>query len=309
MLKDNFGRVIDYVRISVTDRCNLRCRYCMPEEGIKKFPHGEILSFEELARLIKILRGAGIKKFRFTGGEPFVRKGAIDFFETIDFPFHITTNLTAPGLDISRINGLKLESINVSCDTLKPEKYRYITRWGDLRVFLKNFGRLNVKNIKLNVLVIKNFNEDEITDFIKFAMDSGASVRFIEKMDFIDDGLEFLPLTKIKKRLIENGIIDETPIEDAGVAVYHKIKNSESKVGFITPESDPFCHRCGKIRLKANGDIKLCLFDKSSYSVKELLRDGTSDGEIQKWLEKIVKNKRFAPSTKKGFETIAQIGG
>ncbi|MCD6412873.1 MAG: radical SAM protein [Elusimicrobia bacterium] len=309
-MKDNFGRTINYARISLTDRCNLRCRYCMPEEGIQKFSHRDILRFEEIGRVIKILQKLGVKKFRFTGGEPFVRKGAIDFFEKLNFPFNITTNLTAPGLDIGRINRLNLESINVSCDSLNAEKYRYITRWGDLNIFLENFRKLNVKNIKLNVLAIKNFNEDEIADFIKFALEFNVTVRFIEKMDFIDDGLEFMSLSPVKKRLISQGIIEKRPLLGKNsVAVYHRIKNSKAKVGFIAPESESFCAKCDKIRIQATGDVKLCLFDRRSYSAKKLLRGGFSDEEIQKWFEKILKNKKFAPSEKKGATSIAALGG
>lgn len=308
-MTDSFGRKISYLRISLTDRCNLRCRYCMGEEGIKNLSHSDILTYEEILRMIEIFRTLGVEKFRFTGGEPFARKGVMDFFEKLDFPFHITTNLTAPSLDIDRINKLKIASINVSCDSLQPEKYRFITRRGRLETFLENFRKLRVKHKKLNVVLIKNFNDDETRDFIKFAAESETDVRFIEKMDFLNDNLDFASLAPVEKKLIDLGIIEEESFnEPGGVARYHKMKNSNKRVGFISSVTAPFCGRCGKIRIKANGDVKLCLFDEKSFNIRNILKNG-NDGGIRDFIYGIIKKKGKFPDIRRGMEPIAQMGG
>jgi len=308
-MTDSFGRKISYIRISLTDRCNLRCRYCMGEEGITTLNHSEIMTYEEILRMIKIFKTLGVEKFRFTGGEPFARKGVMDFFEKLDFPFHITTNLTMPSLDISRINKLKIASINVSCDSLNPEKYRFITRCGHLETLLENFGKLRVKHKKINVVLIKDFNDDEVPDFIKFAAQSETDVRFIEKMDFLNDNLDFAPLAPLEKNLIETGIIEEESFhEPGGVARYHKMKNSNKRVGFISSMTEPFCDRCGKIRIKATGDVKLCLFDENSFNIRDIFKDGTP-GEINDFIYGIIKKKGKFPAIRRGMESIAQIGG
>ncbi len=313
MLTDTFGRIINYVRISLTDRCNLRCRYCMPESGIVKLSHKEILTFEELYRLIEILKEVGIKKFRFTGGEPFVRKDAITFFENINLDkFYITTNFALPNLNVERINKLKIGSINISCDSLKPEKYSYITRGGDLNILLGNIKRLSLPEVKLNVVLIKNFNEDEVYDFIEFGIKHNIKVRFIEKMDIIYDNLEFLSLDKIKEKLIKENIIEESISDSKSVATYYKIKGEKNYIGFITPISNPFCDKCNKIRIKANGDIKLCIYSNDKYSIRERLRDNSlTDNDIKSWLYSIIKLKPYTAVNYNRYneENMAQIGG
>jgi len=281
----------------------------MKAGGIEKFAHGDVLTYEEILELIKILRDLGVEKFRFTGGEPFVRKGAMEFFEKIDFPFHITTNLCAPGLDMNRLNKLKLASINVSCDSLGEDRYAFMTRGGRLDVFLSNFSRLRAKNKKLNVVLIKNFNEDEVTDFIRFASEFSATVRFIEKMDFIGDSLDFVSLLPVERKLIKKGILKEESFNDNGsVARYHKLANSAGRTGFITPVDMPFCGGCDKIRIKADGDLKLCIFDKKNFGLRDALRAG-GDDSFKRFIEDAVKKKKKFPAVRKGGETPACVGG
>ncbi len=271
--------MLNYVRISLTDRCNLRCRYCMPETGVKKYPHSDILRFEEIYYLIDILKDLGIKKFRFTGGEPFVRKGVLEFLENVNLDgFYITTNLSIKGLDIKRINKLKIKGINISLDTLNPEKYRWLTRGGDLNTVLNNIKNINIDNIKLNTILMKDFNEDEVMDIINFALEIRAIPRFIEKMDFVGTSQQFISLEGLKEYLIKKNIIETESCPDKNsVASYHKMNGKKGIIGFITPISKPFCANCNKIRIKANGDIKLCLFgdnvklDKSK--IKESLKN------------------------------------
>ncbi len=312
MLIDNYNRKIDYVRISLTDRCNLRCIYCMPAFGLKKFSHNEILTYEELNRLIKILKNLGVKKFRFTGGEPLIRKDVFEFLENLVLDkFFITTNLAVENLDIERLNRMKIGGINISLDSLNPEKYNYITRNGSFKTFMNNFKRLTLKNIKINVVLIKNFNADEVNDFIEFSLKNNVTVRFIEKMEIIDDELEFVSLEKIKQELIKKGIIEADGfIENNSVSIYHKIIGSNNKIGFITPISHSFCDRCNKIRIKANGDIKLCLFSKDRYNIKEILENESNDKNVSQWLQNIVKKKPLkSPISLENKKSMSEVGG
>ena len=314
MLKDSFGRKIEYVRISLTDRCNLRCRYCMPEGGIGKRRHEEILTFEEIKRVVKILEEIGVKKFRFTGGEPFLRKGSLDFFESLNLrSFHITTNLCIKNLDVERINGLGAAGINVSLDSLRPERFKSITRCGDLGVFLENLKKLRVGNLKINMVVIKDFNEDEIVDFINFGLKFNATVRFIEKMKIVNDSLEFVPLKKIKDDLLKSGIIGpQAWREDNSVAEYYPLKAGKGRVGFITPVTRPFCENCNKFRIKATGDVKLCVFSRETCSLRDVLRQESDNEKIKLWLSNIIKNKPEAGSvagSPEMAESMSEIGG
>ncbi len=311
MLEDSFGRKIEYVRISLTDRCNLRCRYCMPEGGIEKLPYGQILTFAEIKRIIGILEEIGIKKFRFTGGEPFLRNGSLDFFESLNLrDFYISTNLSMENLDIERINRLNPAGVNVSLDTLKPEKFKHITRSGDINVFFENLARLKVRNLKINTVVIKDFNEDEIVDFINFALKNNATIRFIEKMGLINDSLEFVPLGKVKSDLIKNKIIGSRSFkENNSVAKYYSLEAGKGRVGFITPVTRPFCKNCNKLRLKATGDVKLCVFSGENYNLRDVLRQESDNAKIKLWLSNIIKNKPESMGTFPKLAGPAKQGG
>lgn len=311
MLKDSFRRTIDYARISLTDKCNMRCRYCMPEEGVKKRGHDELLKFEEIYFLIDILKELGVNKFRFTGGEPFVKRNAMEFFEGLNIgEFNITTNLSLDNQYINRLNNLNLGGINISLDTLSPEKYTWLTKGGDLNRVLENIRNLKVKNIKLNAVIIKDFSENEIEPLIKFATETGATMRFIEKMNFLDDGLDYAPLDKIRDRLIEeNIIIKEKTTPKNSAAVYHQLQGGKGKVGFIMPVSKPFCENCGRIRLTSDGKLKLCLFAKNSLNLRDLVREGKDKEEIKQILIKTVLAKPLAKKFDSQNESMSDIGG
>jgi GTP 3',8-cyclase len=310
-MRDAFNRKIDYLRISLTDRCNLRCRYCMPAQGVKKFSHDDILRFEEIERVIRICRELGFVKFRFTGGEPLLRRGTLDFLEKLPpGGWYLTTNLAVDNLDLDRLNRLSLDGINVSCDSLRPERYRWITRRGDLAVFLRNLEGVRSKNLKINVVVMKDFNEDEIEDFIDFGEKHRTTVRFIEKMDFGTGGPGFSSLAKVKKHLIEKGIIEpEGRRIHNSVSCYYDLRGRPGKVGFITPVSRHFCPTCSKIRLKANGEVKLCVFSPQNYNLRDLLRGEVNDRVIKDWLAELIARKPFSPEGPRTRETMAEIGG
>lgn len=311
MLIDKFGREINYARISLTDKCNLRCRYCMPETGVEKCLHWDMLSFEEIYYLIDILKELEIKKFRFTGGEPFVRRSALDFFENINLDgFYLITCLALRDLDMERVNRLKIKGINISLDTLDPEKYRWLTRGGDLNVVLDNMRKLKVGNVKINTILMKDFNEGEVTDLIDFARRIGAVVRFIEKMDFIKSGMRYVSLKEVKEYLIRKGVIEKKSYRDGNsVAVYHNVRGAGGSVGFITPVSEPFCAGCDKIRIKADGTLKLCLFGDNIINLRDMLRSKVEKDKIMKCIKGIILNKSAAPYMSSSEEVMANIGG
>jgi len=310
-MRDSFDRTIDYLRISLTDRCNLRCRYCMPAGGVRKFSHEDILRFEEIERVIRICRELGFTKFRFTGGEPLLRRGAMDFLEKLPpGDWYLTTNLAVENLDLDRLNRLPLAGLNVSCDSLRPDRYRWITRRGDLGVFLRNLEGVRSENLKINAVVMKGFNEDEIEDFIDFGERHRATVRFIEMMDFGTGGPGFASLAEIRDGLVAGGVIEPTGrhIRNS-VSYYHDLRGRRGKVGFITPVSRHFCPDCRKIRLKANGEIKLCVFSRENFNLRDLLRSEADDRVIGNWLAGLVARKPFRPEGPRTRETMAEIGG
>lgn len=313
MLKDSFGRIIDYARISLTDKCNMRCRYCISEKGVKLRAHEDLLKFEELNFLLEIFKELGIKKFRFTGGEPFVKRNAMEFFENLNIgKFHITTNLSTDNLDIDRLNNLNLAGLNISLDTLNPEKYKWLSRGSVLEPVIKNLRALKVKNIKLNAVIIKDFNEDEIKPLINFAGEIGATMRFIEKMDFLRDNLKYAPLDDIRKKLISGNFLSEEKISPKNsAAIYHKRNSGNGLVGFIMPISRPFCSTCNRIRLSSDGTIKFCIFAKETLNLRDIIRNGKGQGkkEIKRILIKAVLEKLKVPKNNSQSESMSAIGG
>ncbi len=311
MLKDSFGRTIDYARISVTDKCNMRCRYCIGEDGVKLRAHEDLLTFEEIYFLLDIFKELGIKKFRFTGGEPFIKRNAMEFFENLNIgPFYITTNLSADNLDIGRLNKLNLAGLNISLDTLNPEKYTWLSRGCALEPVIKNLQGLRIKNIKLNAVIIKDFNEDEVKPLIDFASEIGATMRFIEKMDFLHDNLKYASLDKIRKNLISENFLSEEKISlNNSVAVYHEQISQKGKVGFIMPVSKPFCATCNRIRLGCDGMIKLCLFAKPTLNLRDMIREEKNKEEIKETLIKSALTKLRVPENCSQTESMSGIGG
>jgi len=309
MLKDKYKRIINYARISLTDRCPLECRYC--RTGIK-LNQSEILSYEEIIEIIKVLKSLGFNKFRFTGGEPLFRKNVLYFFQNLpeNLNYHLTTSLSVKNFEIEKLNRINFKSINIKLDTIDQLKYKYITRNGDFEIFLDNLNRLKCQKIKFNSVIIKNFNEDEIINLIEFALKYNADIRFIEKMSLYNDELQFLSLSNIKKKLLkEKIIIDEPEIEENSTAAYYPHKDKSIKIGFITPVSSPFCNRCNRLRIKANGDIKLCIFDNSKFNLKELFKKGLTSEELKNFISSIILEKPKSMMILTKEESMAEIGG
>ncbi|MDD6905527.1 MAG: GTP 3',8-cyclase MoaA, partial [Finegoldia magna] len=254
-MKDALGRKIDYLRISVTDKCNLRCKYCMPEEGIQHLNHDEILTIDETLKIVEVFKDLGIKKVRLTGGEPLVRNGILDLVKGIkDMGIEeicMTTNAIKLYDMADDLKESGVDRFNISLDTLDADKFRDITRGGDLSKVMKSIDKLkqmDMKPIKINTVVMRHFNYDEIEDFVKFAED-GVIVRFIELMpigEAIGQSDDYVSNEEIIKKIGNLQKID-TDSKKSKVAEYYTNTNG-AIVGFINPISHKFCSECNRVR-------------------------------------------------------------
>lgn len=286
-LLDSLGRTINYLRLSVTDRCNLRCSYCMPEDGIGKFAHGDILSYEELHRIAMAAVSIGIDKIRITGGEPLVRKGIISFLHRLaEIPGLEQLVLTTNGVLLEKMAADLLaagvQRLNISLDSLNPETFKQISRCGDLKRVLAGIGAAKKCGfpIKLNMVVMRGINDQEILDFATLATESETTVRFIEYMPAIrehDWQRLVVPGSEILERLSQHfTLIPLEQAEMAGPARNFRILGASGTLGVITPVSHHFCSECNRIRVTASGLAKGCLFDGSQTDLKPSLRSGST---------------------------------
>lgn len=325
-LKDSYERRINYLRVSVTDRCNLRCAYCMPPEGIEALPHGEILTYEEILRAVSISVGLGISKVRITGGEPLVRRGIAKFIGQIaSLPgvedVSLTTNgvLLAPLAAELKASGLK--RVNVSLDTLKPEVFERITNRPGLENVLKGIDaciEAGLSPIKVNVVAIRGVNDGEILDFANFASEKGVEVRFIEYMPSRADAWEagsLIPAAEILEIIGSRYTLTSLPgkASHSGPGRIFLLPGG-GRVGVISPLSDHFCGSCNRLRLTANGKLRGCLFSNDELDLKGKLRDGSDDAAIAELVRSAVlaKPKRHGigePNSSHCGMAMSRIGG
>ena len=275
-MKDRFGRDITYLRISVTDLCNLRCKYCMPESGVESLCHSDILTLEEIVEIVKVAAKNGIKKIRLTGGEPLVRRGFINLCKEISKIDEIEDiAITTNGVNLKNMADdlfeNKVKRINFSLDTLVKEKYNDITRRNDFDKTMESLFYAIEKGfkVKLNVVLIGGFNDDEIENFVKLANDYDLEVRFIELMQIGETA------NWSKDKFISNNIVlEKVPKLEfdgiSGVAKIYKIKGQKGKIGLISPISCSFCSDCNRIRLTSDGKLKPCLHSKDEINLKGL---------------------------------------
>lgn len=291
---DNYNRDINYLRVSVTDRCNLRCRYCMPEEGVGNLGHYIILSLEDLARLIKIATTIGIRKIRLTGGEPLVRKNIgqlvhyISNISEIDDIALTTNGILYPPM-ARQLKDAGLNRINFSLDTLLDEKYRFITRRGELKDALKAIFtalEMDMHPVKINTVIIRGFNDGEIMDFARMAYEYPLHIRFIEFMPIGD--LHFwkeqrmISVDEVKKQIESEYKLEAArTIKGNGPAQYYNLAGGKGSIGFITPMSNHFCGLCNRIRMTADGKLRGCLYDKREVDLKAAIQAGASDEELR----------------------------
>ena len=286
-MKDNFGREIDYLRISVTDRCNLRCKYCMPEYGFPDLiPHSNIMTFEEIYRLTKAAASLGIRKIRLTGGEPLLRRdiaGLVSMLHNIEGIREIaaTTNgilLDELAFDLKKAG---LDRVNISLDTMNPQKYANITRGGDIyRVFrgIDRAREAGLTPLKINIVSLGGFNDDEFGDFIELTRNENIAVRFIEFMPVghadVGENYRYIPNQSIIDRFPELIPVNS---DVKSVSVDYKLPDGLGKVGFISAMSNHFCSTCNKMRLTSDGRIKPCLHSNEEIDMMNVLRNGNDE--------------------------------
>lgn len=324
MLIDNFNRVINYVRISVTDRCNLRCRYCV-DGDFPFIPHTEVLSYEEIIRFVRICASIGFKKVRLTGGEPLARKGLpyllgelnrIDGIEDIS----LTTNGVFLGNMVQELKEAGLRRVNISLDTMKKDRFAWITgvdAFDEVIRSIKKATYAGLRPIKINTVIIKDFNDDEILDFVRIARKWDHEVRFIEFMPFGDSSLwkstEIITSGQIEEVIRSKFELVPSGRSDKGPAKVFDIGGGSGRVGFISPVSSHICAECNRIRLTANGMIRPCLFSDVEYDVKSLIRSGKSDDEIREFIRGVVKvkpeRKLEMGAIRKCQRSLRNIGG
>lgn len=326
---DGFGRTIDYLRISVTDKCNLRCKYCMPEGGIELIPHEELLSLEELYRVVRIMEKLGIKKVRFTGGEPLVRKNLIKLIEDVgQLPgieeIAMTTNGVLFADRAAELKKAGLTSVNISLDTLDRERFWAITGTDAASQVLDAIGKAVESGIKvkINCVPCRELNEEDIVELAGLSMENDVDVRYIELMP-MGCGKDFhgIPTDEILARLeVKYGRATATAVRcGSGPARYYDFQNFKGKIGFISPMSHKFCSECNRVRLTAEGRLKLCLHYDTGIELKPLLRGGYSDEEIRDAIVEAVKRKPKAHEFRRESEAcevahsdsrrMVQIGG
>lgn len=329
ILTDRFGRTLDYLRIAVTDRCNLRCTYCMPEEGIQFVSRQELLDYEELFRLAQLFVKLGTKKIRITGGEPFVRKDLMTFLEMISVidglqAWNITTNGTSTASYIPDLKKLGVSSVNLSLDTLDRQKFAEITRRDRFPMVWKTLESLVEHQIttKLNMVVMNGINTDDLIPMANLTLKMPIEVRFIEEMPFNGGDHQtqntHWTFQQIKEKLTEEfGPLITLPPPPNNTAVLFKIKGSAGQLGIIPAFSRTICASCNRLRLTPQGVIKTCLYDKGVFNMRDMLRAGATDEQLAEAIREAVsfKAKDGFEAEKRSqrsvgpFESMTTIGG
>ncbi len=322
-MRDNYHRKADYLRLSVTDRCNLRCRYCMPEGGVPHLPHSEILTYEEMLRFAAAAASAGISKIRLTGGEPLVRRGIEDLVGGLaSLVPRLDISLTTNGLLLEKCAGTLrsrgLRRVNISIDTLDARNYRELTRGGDLEAALQGVSAAlsaGLKPVKINAVLLRGINdsEKEILSFIELSRRLPVFIRFIEYMSpcgNLDESF-FVPMSRVREIL--EGLGGAEPCagpEGGGPASYLRLRRFEVTVGLISPVTSHFCENCNRLRLTADGKLKSCLLSPTEVDVKELLRSGAADDLLIEAMRVCLEDKPHCRSMSGGpNRMMSGIGG
>jgi GTP 3',8-cyclase len=327
LLHDGHGRRISDLRVSVTDRCNFRCQYCMPAEGLPWLERGEILSFEEIERLVRLLVSLGVEDVRLTGGEPLVRR---DFPRLVEMlarveglkDLSLTTNGYLLERDAGALVDAGIDRVNVSIDSLQRDRFFEITRRDSLPQVLRGLEALarhpEVHPIKVNAVAIRGFTEREAIPFAEFARSTAFQVRFIEFMPLDADHAWSADavLTGDELRRIIDAVhpLEELPREPSATARVFRFKDGRGEIGFINPVSEPFCADCNRIRLTAEGKLRTCLFSLHETDLRGPLRDGASDEDLERLVRGAVWRKELKhhvgePGFRQPPRTMSAIGG
>lgn len=296
LIKDRYERIIDYMRISIIDRCNLRCIYCMPSEGVKPIEHKEILSYEEIIRIVRIAAGLGVRKVRLTGGEPLIRKNLVYLISSINNIEGIEDiSLTTNGLLLKKyarsLTSAGLRRVNVSLDSFRPDRYMEITRGGDINNVLEGIREAEEAGllpIKINMVPIRGFNDDEIEEFARLTLKTSYHVRFIEFMPIgakdIWSHEKYISTEEIKEKVSAIAPLFPVKARKAGPARYFRFEGAPGVIGFISPITHHFCNSCNRLRLTSDGKLRPCLFSETEIDLKSAMRCGASDEEIERLL-------------------------
>ena len=327
-LIDNFGRQINYVRLAITDRCNLRCQYCMPAQGIDIVPRKELLSYKEMYRVIRVLTELGVNKVRLTGGEPFARKNFMSFLDMLSYndlleEINITTNGALVANHIETLEKLeKIKNINLSIDSLHADKFAKITRRDVFSEVHKTFELLaqSSLNLKLNVVVQSGFNTDEINNFVGLTKDKNIAVRFIEEMPFNGKGQreigENWNYHKILEEIKSEYSVTNIVSEKSSTSRNFSIENHIGIIGIIPAFTRTICNDCNRIRITSTGNFKNCLFDDGVFNLRDFIRKGASNDDLKELFLSLIKEKPVngfiaEANRKKGSvsESMSTIGG
>lgn len=327
-LFDNHGRKINYLRLAVTDRCNLRCFYCMPEQGIEYMPKEHLLTYEEIIRLVTLLAGMGIEKVRITGGEPFVRKDIMELFKALSrikgiSQINLTTNGTTSSAWIPELKRLGISSVNLSLDSLDRQRFLEITRRDDFEKVMATFHQLMELGIptKINAVLMQGKNEDDLEGLVNLTKNHPVSVRFIEEMPFNGEGAKYPSLHWDHIRILEAikaffPTIQKMPDPPFSTSSNYQIPGHKGQVGIIAAYSRTFCGTCNRLRLTAQGTIKTCLYDDGVFNIRDLMRNGASDEQIKQAFSQALSHRALngfeAEARRLGLpasESMATIGG
>jgi cyclic pyranopterin phosphate synthase len=301
---DPFGRHVTYLRVSVTDRCDFRCVYCMSEH-MTFLPKRDLLTLEELDRLCSAFVAKGVRKLRITGGEPLVRKNILWLFKALSR--HLKTGaleeltLTTNGSQLPKyaadLAAIGVRRVNISLDTLNPDRFRAITRWGDfgqVMAGLEAAERAGLK-VKLNAVALKGVNEDEIEDLVRFAHGRGADLTLIETMPLgeIDGDRtdQYLPLSIVRARLMDRFTLTDIPYRTGGPARYVEVKETGGRLGFITPLTHNFCESCNRVRLTCTGTLYMCLGQEDAADLRAPLRASSDDAAVLAAIDEAISRK------------------
>jgi cyclic pyranopterin phosphate synthase len=303
-LIDPFARAITYLRVSVTDRCDFRCVYCM-SENMSFLPKADLLSLEELDRLCSAFVAKGVRKLRLTGGEPLVRRGIMTLFSSLSRHLKtgaldeltLTTNGSQLGKYAAELKGHGVERINVSLDTLDPDKFRAITRWGDLKQVLAGIDAAQAAGlkVKINAVALKGINEDELPDLVAWAHGRGMDITIIEVMplgDIGDDRLgQYLPLSIVRSRLAARFSMEEIEHSTGGPARYVRVNETGGRLGFITPMTHNFCESCNRVRITCTGTLYMCLGQEDAADLRLPLRSSESNEPLYTAIDEAITRK------------------
>ncbi len=320
-LHDTYNRKIDYLRLSITDRCNLRCRYCMPEEGVAAKPHTNMMSYEEIIAFAHLAAQAGITRIRLTGGEPLVRKGVVDLVSSLNAIEEIQeVSITTNGILLAQYSqalfDAGLRRVNISIDSLDPDVYAKLTRWGKLEDALggmKAALAVGMEPVKINAVVLKGLN-DNLEPFAQLTRDYPVHVRFIEYMPaFYEEGHDnFISGEELEAKILALGSVgkSESP-GGAGPARYFKLAGAKGTLGLIGSSKGHFCESCNRLRLTADGKLRTCLFSDQEIDLLPALRGGRPE-DLMELIQRALKEKpkdRFARREGKINRKMSQIGG